>query len=90
MLRFQLRLIRSEADFHINLVSWARVCGVGILSPILAIGVMLAAWVAALFWLYTTILGEPNQRAGKEVDGKSAVRWVKNLWARWLLFGLQE
>ena len=60
-------------------------------SPFAAIGIAIAAEVAAFFWLYATILGEPNQnqRQGKEREGRSAVRWVRGTWERWLLLGLK-
>jgi hypothetical protein len=88
-LRYQLRLINSDANLHTS-PRTLYICAVLISAPLFSIGVALAAWTAALFWLYTTILGEPNQREGKEVDGKSAARWVRRLWERWLLYGFRS
>lgn len=88
-LRYELRLINTDVNlFSRGDLSPAHLFGVLMLSPLFALGVMLAAWTAATFWMYTTILGEPNQKQGKEIDGKSAARWVKRLWERWLLLGL--
>lgn len=58
---------------------------VNILSPIYAIGICLSAWVAALFWFYAAILGDPDTgyRDGRD-DGRAAVLGVRRWWERWL------
>lgn len=58
---------------------------VNILSPIYAIGICLSAWVAALFWFYAAILGDPDTgcRDGRD-DGRAAVLGVRRWWEKWL------
>lgn len=88
-IRYELRLLNTDINLYSQgALSPARLIGVLIISPLFSIGIMAAAWTAATFWIYTTILGEPNQKQGEEVDGKSAARWVKELWERWLLLAL--
>ena len=88
-IRYELRLINTDINLYSRgALSPPRLIGVLIISPLFSIGVMVAAWTAATFWMYTTILGEPNQKQGEEVDGKSSARWVKRLWERWLLLAL--
>ncbi|KAF2400251.1 hypothetical protein EJ06DRAFT_556594 [Trichodelitschia bisporula] len=55
-------------------------------SPFVAIGVALAAWVAAVFWFYAGIIGDPT---GSDTpkgynDGKASVLGVRSWWERWL------
>lgn len=58
---------------------------VNILSPIYAVGIGLSAWVAALFWFYAAILGDPDgeYRDGRD-DGRAAVLGVRRCWEGWL------
>ena len=49
----------------------------------------MAAWVAAFFWLYAAILGEPNERGGKDKEGKAAIMGVRKWWEKWLLLAMQ-
>lgn len=58
---------------------------VNILSPIYAIGIGLSAWVAALFWFYAVILGDPDggSRDSRD-DGRAAVLGVMRWWESWL------
>lgn len=58
---------------------------VNILSPIYAIGIGLSAWVAALFWFYAAILGDPEGgcRDSRD-DGRAAVLGVMRWWEGWL------
>ena len=58
---------------------------VNILSPIYAIGIGLSAWVAALFWFYAAILGDPDGGCrDSSDDGRAAVRGVMRWWEGWL------
>ena len=92
---FQLDLIRPSALSSAKETpipsNAARLFAIAVFSPFIAIGIAIAAGVAAFFWLYATILGEPNQnhRQGKEREGKSAARWVRGMWEKWLLLGLR-
>lgn len=54
-----------------------------LLAPIYAAGIALSAWVAAAFWFYAAILGDPEGGDGRD-DGKAAVLGVSRWWERWL------
>ncbi|KAH7392578.1 hypothetical protein BKA66DRAFT_16786 [Pyrenochaeta sp. MPI-SDFR-AT-0127] len=60
-----------------------------IFSPIVAFGVAIAAWTAAAFWIFTSILGDPGGNDGHN-DGKESILGVRNWWERWLSRGLRE
>ena len=94
-LSLQLRLIYSDFDdegasesskpFMLILVN--------IVAPIYAIGISMAAWVAAGFWFFAAILGDPNvkNKSGwnKDDDGKTTVMSVRRWWERLLIRGLR-
>ncbi len=50
--------------------------------------IAVAAWVAAVFWTYTAILGNPDGKEDRD-DGREAVLAVRGWWERWLLQGLE-
>ncbi|KAA6414712.1 MAG: hypothetical protein FRX48_01462 [Lasallia pustulata] len=56
---------------------------VNLLSPIYALGIAISAWVAAAFWCYAAILGDPDDRDSKN-DGVVAVMGVRWWWEVWL------
>ncbi len=60
---------------------------VNVLSPIYAMAIAGAAWVAAVFWAYTAILGNPDGKEERD-DGREAVLAVRGWWERWLVQGL--
>lgn len=62
---------------------------VNLLAPIYAIGIMIAAWVAAGFWFFGAILGDPNPEKDKENDGRTTVLYVRDWWEKWLRRGLR-
>ncbi len=59
-----------------------------IFTPIYAMAIAVAAWVAAVFWTYTAILGNPDGKEDRD-DGREAVLAVRGWWERWLLQGLE-
>ena len=61
---------------------------INIFSPFVAIGVSLGAKVAACFWFFSAILGDPAGRDGHN-DGKAAVVKVRNWWEMWLCRALR-
>ena len=61
---------------------------VHIFSPVIALGIAFSAWVAAVFWAYAAILGDPDGRDGND-DGKATVLGVGAWWERWLERGLR-
>lgn len=58
-------------------------------SPIVAFGVAIAAWTAAAFWFFSSILGDTGGHDGHN-DGKESILGVRNWWERWLSRGLRE
>ncbi|KAF2848770.1 hypothetical protein T440DRAFT_469841 [Plenodomus tracheiphilus IPT5] len=58
-------------------------------SPIVAFGVAIAAWTAAGFWFFSSILGDPGGHDGHN-DGKESILGVRNWWERWLSRGLRD
>lgn len=57
-------------------------------SPLIAFGVAIAAWTAALFWFFSSILGDPGGHDGHN-DGKESILGVRKWWERWLSRGLR-
>lgn len=55
-----------------------------VLSPFLSIGLFLATWIAALFWIFALVLGNPGGTARKDDDGRAAVLAVCIWWRKWL------
>ena len=62
---------------------------VNVLCPIYAMFIAGAAWVAAVFWAYTAILGNPDGKEERD-DGREAVLAVSRWWERWLVQGLDQ
>ena len=61
---------------------------VSMLSPLYAMAIAVAAWVAGAFWLYTAVLGNPDGREDRD-DGREAVLAVRRWWERWLIQSLE-
>lgn len=57
---------------------------ISVASPIYAFAIAVASWVAAVFWFYAMILGDPNQSGQRENDGRTAALGVRRWWERWL------
>lgn len=62
---------------------------VQIISPIVSIGVMFAAWVAGAFWVFAMIMGNPDGTERRD-DGADAVIAVRNWWEKYLLRALRR
>ncbi|KAJ4331935.1 hypothetical protein N0V95_009776 [Ascochyta clinopodiicola] len=59
-------------------------------SPIIAFGIAVAAWTAAGFWFFSSILGDPGGHdGGRHNDGQDCILGVRNYWERWLSRGLR-
>ncbi|KAJ5780198.1 hypothetical protein N7457_005358 [Penicillium paradoxum] len=54
-----------------------------VLSPFLSIVILLFAWTAAFFWVFTMVLGNPDGTERKD-DGRTAVLGVCKWWRSWL------
>ncbi|KAM3419408.1 hypothetical protein BST61_g5337 [Cercospora zeina] len=60
-----------------------------LLSPFLSVGMALAAWVAAIFWLSSAVVGDP---AGmdKRDDGRETVLVLRKWWEKWLVGSMRD
>jgi len=81
-LKLQLLLIYSPATS--NRYKPSMLVLVHTFSVFVALGVALASWVAAFFWFFSAILGDPAGQDGHN-DGRATVLGVRNWWERWLL-----
>lgn len=83
--------IRSESNLDQSsmLADSARCYTVGasicilILSPFLSIAILLFAWTAAFFWIFSMVMGNPDGTERKD-DGRAAVLGVCKWWRTWL------
>ncbi|KAI9820663.1 MAG: hypothetical protein M1827_005032 [Pycnora praestabilis] len=83
-LLLQLQLIHSPVNYAtITPYDPAMLTLIHLVSPIVSFGVAMAAWVAAIFWFYAAILGDPDGRGGKD-DGRATVVAVRDWWGGWL------
>lgn len=90
-LRIQLGLIDSTKVNIENtnlVINSTTIIFVHIFAPVFALGIALSAWVAAVFWAYAAILGDPDGQDGND-DGKAAVLCVRAWWEQWLLRGIR-
>ncbi len=53
-------------------------------APIFSLGVAIAAWVSASFWVFAIIMGNPDGTERRD-DGRATVLAVRNWWERYLL-----
>lgn len=54
-----------------------------ILAPLLSIAILILAWTAAFFWVFTKIMGNPDGTERSD-DGRAAVLGVVKWWQTWL------
>ena len=89
---FQLRLIYSSFEIgdpvHSETSGMSMLVLVSTLSPLYAMAIAVATWVAGVFWLYTAILGNPDGKEDRD-DGREAVLAVRGYWEKWLIKGLE-
>ena len=92
LLVFQLRLIYSSYDaddcIQIATESITMLVVVSLLSPLFAVAIALATWVAGAFWSYIAILGNPDGKEERD-DGREAVLAVRGWWEKWLIRSLE-
>ena len=95
LLSLQLRLIYSAFDDkEVSKTSKAfMLVFINTAAPIYATGICMAAWVAAGFWFFAAILGDPNTKNksdwDKDEDGKKTVLSVRRWWENFLIRGLR-
>ncbi|KAJ5232441.1 hypothetical protein N7468_005397 [Penicillium chermesinum] len=54
-----------------------------ILAPLLSIAILLFAWTAAFFWVFSKVMGNPDGTERSD-DGRAAVLGVCKWWQAWL------
>ena len=90
LFRYHLRLFYAPSvdDMHTFDFSSTRLVLVHLISPLLSIGVCVAAWIAGAFWLFTWTMGNPD---GTEIvdDGHAAVLAVRDWWERFHLYAIR-
>lgn len=59
-----------------------------IISPLLSVGVAVAAWIAAAFWLFALMMGNPDGTERGD-DGRAAVLGVRNWWEKFHLSAIR-
>lgn len=85
-LRLQFRLIYSAPlSSMYNTPLLLLVC---LLSPFVAVGIAIATWISASFWIYASIIGDPGSKDGHN-DGRESVLAVRSYWESWLLRALR-
>lgn len=60
-----------------------------LLSPFLSMGMMMAAWIAAVYWVSSAVVGDPAGQ-DKRDDGRETVLALRNWWERWLVRSVSE
>jgi hypothetical protein len=55
-----------------------------LVAPLLSIGVAIAAWISASFWVFAITMGNPDGTERRD-DGRATVLGVRNRWERFLL-----
>lgn len=91
-LNLQLRCIHTPLPPHANedrsYHAWVLVA-VHILSPFLSLGMMLVAWVVAVYWVSSAVVDDP---AGidKRDDGRETVLALRGWWEAYLLRSVKD
>jgi hypothetical protein len=86
LLRKHLQFLHADSvedlhDFNFNPLMLVLVHAI---SPLLSIGVAISAWVAASFWLFALMMGNPDGTERGD-DGRATVLNLRNWWERFLL-----
>jgi hypothetical protein len=61
-----------------------RLIAVQVLSPVVSMGVAIAEWIAAPFWIFAIMMGNPDGTERGD-DGRTTVLAVRNWWEQCLL-----
>lgn len=80
----------SVEDVHTFDFKAGRLVLTQVVSAFLTIGIAIAAWIAAAFWLFELTLGNPDGSSERGGDGKAAVLGVRNWWERFHLYSINE
>jgi hypothetical protein len=86
VLRLHLRLMYAESARDADEFEFkaGRIIAVQVVSPVVSIGVAFAEWVAAPFWIFAIIIGNPDGTERRD-DGKATVLAIRNWWEQCLL-----
>lgn len=91
-LNLQLKSIYTPLPPHADEDSSYRtglLLAVQLLSPFLSLGMMIAAWVVAVFWLSSAVVGDPAGTDRRD-DGRETVLALRNWWEKWLVRSMRE
>ena len=61
-----------------------RLIAIQVASPLVSIGVAMAEWIAAPFWIFALMMGNPDGTERRD-DGRATVLAVRNWWEQCLL-----
>ena len=91
-LNLQLRRIYTPLPPHANEDGSYNACmlvAVHLLSPFISVGIMFLAWVLAVYWLSSAVVGDP---AGmdKRDDGRETVLGLRNWWETYLMRSVKD
>lgn len=50
------------------------------LAPFISIGVAVAAWTVAIYWVFAAIVGDPDGSEGGCDDGRATVLGLRGWW----------
>lgn len=53
------------------------------MSPFLTMGLAVAAWTVAIYWIFAAIVGDPDHSGGGD-DGRATVLGLRGWWESWL------
>lgn len=86
VLRRHLKILCSESseDSHDFDYKPITLTVIYLAAPILSLGVSIAAWISATFWIFAIIMGNPDGTERRD-DGRATVLGVRNWWERYLL-----
>lgn len=91
-LNLQLKSIYTPLPPHADEDSSYRtgmLLAVQLLSPFLSLGMMIAAWVVAVFWVSSAVVGDPAGTDRRD-DGRETVMALRNWWENWLVRSMRE
>lgn len=91
-LNLQLKSIYTPLPPHADEDSSYRtgmLLAIQLLSPFLSLGMMIAAWVVAVFWVSSAVVGDPAGTDRRD-DGRETVLALRNWWEKWLVRSIRE
>jgi hypothetical protein len=86
LLRLHLRLMYAASAHdarELEFKTW-RLIAVQLGAPVVSMGVAMAEWIAAPFWIFAIIMGNPDGTERRD-DGRATVLAIRNWWEQYLL-----